>query len=691
MARDPRYDILFEPVKIGPVTAPNRFYQVPHCNGMGWLHPSAMVAMRRVKAEGGWGVVATEECDVHPSSEAPQNRVLRLWDDADMPVLQRMADVVHAHGSLAAIELSHCGHTAANYTSREVPLAPSGRPCLGYDPLQARAMDKQDIANLRRWQRNAAARARAMEFDIVYVYAGQDLGLPLHFLSRRHNRRTDEYGGSLENRARLMRELIDETRDAAGDRCAVAVRLSIDALAGPEGATGEDEARELIEILGELPDLWDVTRVAYPDDMTPSRIHGENSQEEHVAFFKQVTTKPVVGVGRYTSPDTMVSLVKRGVLDFIGAARPSIADPFLPKKIEEGRPEDIRECIGCNMCLASDEHAAIMRCTQNPTAGEEWRKGWHPEVIPPRESDERILIVGGGPAGLEAARGLGQRGHDVMLAEASTDLGGRVARERRLPGLAEWGRVQDYRVSRIERMANVEVYRDSMLSAADVLETGCARVAIATGSVWRRDGLGRSQDDPIEGARQDHVVTPDDVMAGATPPGPVLIYDDDHYYMGGVLAERLVLGGTEVVLVTPAPVVSAWTEATAEQEHIQARLIELGVGIVPLHTLSAIGEGGVVLACVYSGQVREQACQSVVLVTSREPVDGLYHDLMADPDRLASSGIARIARIGDCYGPGTIAAAVYGGHRFARELGDTPADGVLFRRDLAALADDAVA
>ena len=161
--------------------------------------------------------------------------------------------------------------------------------------------------------------------------------------------------------------------------------------------------------------------------------------------------KPVVTVGRFTSPDTMVSQVKKGIVDFIGAARPSIADPFLPQKIQEGRIEDIRECIGCNICYAHNSRGVPIRCTQNPSMGEEWRRDWHPEYIPSKETDSRILVVGAGPAGLEAARALGQRGYDVTLAEATTALGGRVAGECQLPGLSEWRRVSEYRIQQIKR------------------------------------------------------------------------------------------------------------------------------------------------------------------------------------------------------------------------------------------------
>ncbi|MCZ6720574.1 MAG: FAD-dependent oxidoreductase [Proteobacteria bacterium] len=668
MAREPRYDILFEPLRIGPVTARNRFYQVPHCIGMGHAYPRSAAALRGVKAEGGWAVVCTEECEIHPTGDIAPNIEQRLWDDGDIPMHAAMTDAVHAHGALAGIELAHSGHHAPNLYSRLIPLAPSHLPYDGYEPVQARAMDKEDIRNLRRWHREAALRAKKAGFDIVYVYAGHDLTLPMHFISRRTNDRSDEYGGSLENRVRLFRELIEETKEAIGDRCAIAVRFAVDELLGADGITAENEGREVVEMLAELPDLWDVNISDWANDSTTSRFAPEGSQEKYVAFVKKLTTKPVVGVGRFTSPDTMVAQIKRGVLDFIGAARPSIADPFLPKKIEEGRPEDIRECIGCNICVTGDLTMTPIRCTQNPTMGEEHRRGWHPEAIAPKGSEDGVLIVGAGPAGLEAARALGARGYGVALAEASAELGGRVAQECRLPGLAEWARVADYRVSQIEKMTNVEVYRASRLSVADVLEFAPDRVVLALGARWRRDGIGRRHHEPIPGSEGENIYTPDDALDGAAPAGPVLVYDDDHYYMGGVLAEKLKAQGAEVVLATPAPDASHWTHNTMEQSRIQARLLEMGVEIVPLHKLAAIGLGEVELECVYTGKRTKRPAASVFLVTARLPEDALYHELMAAPEALRDAGIASVDRIGDCLAPGTIAAAVYSGHLYAREL-----------------------
>ena len=670
MTRDPRYDILFEPVRIGPVTARNRFYQVPHCTGIGWTQPETLARLRGIKAEGGWAVVATEETEIHPSADCEPFHEGRLWDDRDIHALALTADAVHEHGSLAAIEIMHHGASVANWGTRMAPIGPSHRPIIYYSPVQARAVDKEDIRNLRKWHRDAALRSKTAGFDVVYVYATHDLSIAHQFLQRRKNDRTDEYGGSLENRARLLRELIEDTKEAVGDRCAVAVRIAADELIGDAGLTHDGEARDVIEMLAELPDLWDVNLSGWPNDSQTSRFAKEGFQEEYTRFVKQVTSKPVVGVGRFTSPDTMVSQIRRGIMDFIGAARPSIADPFLPKKIEEGRIDEIRECIGCNMCVSSDYTSTNLRCTQNPTMGEEWRRGWHPEIIPARKSEGSVLVVGAGPAGLEAALSAARRGFDVHLAEAGDELGGRVSRESGLPGLSEWARVRDWRVTQLERMANVSVYRESELEAGHVLEFGARHVAIATGSLWRRDGVGRDSGFALTGFDNPSVYTPDDLMTGRLPKeGPVIVWDDDHYYMGGILAELCRAAGLDVTIVTPAPMVSAWTVNTLEALPIAKRIARAGIEVLPYTSFASYDDGKARLISVLTGAEMERAAGGVVVVTARLPVDGLYEQLRG---RWEDSAIVSVTRIGDCLAPSTIQQAVYSGHKWARELDEEP-------------------
>ena len=422
--------------------------------------------------------------------------------------------------------------------------------------------------------------------------------------------------------------------------------------------------------LADEPDLWDVNLADWANDSQTSRFSEEGFQEPYISFVKSITSKPVVGVGRYTSPDTMARVVGSGMLDFVGAARPSIADPFLPNKIRDGRIDDIRECIGCNICVAGDRTRVPIRCTQNPTMGEEWRRGWHPETIPPLEDKGPYLVVGGGPAGLEAGLALARRGAEVVLAEAGTEWGGRVSRESRLPGLAAWARVRDWRLGQLRQLPNVRMYLESRLTAADILDYEIPHVVLATGASWRADGVGREHRTPLPFLAGKRVLTPDDLMTGGigaiTAPGPVVVFDDDRFYIASVLAELVAGAGHETIFLTPAPIVAPWSENTLEQDRIQKRQIELGVEIVPLQRLAGLSADRLQIECVYSSKARHIDCGTLIAVTSRLPNDRLWEDLTARKEDWPDAGLLSVTRVGDCLAPGLIAAACYSGHEFAR-------------------------
>jgi dimethylamine/trimethylamine dehydrogenase len=625
-----------------------------------------LAEMRGIKAQGGWGVVCTEYNSIHPSSDDLRHASASLWDDSDIRAHHLMTDKVHAHGALAGAELWYGGSRSANMMTREVALELASVPNAVGHPFQTRAMDKTDIYTFRRWHRKAALRARDAGFDIVYVYATHGY-LLANFLNPKRNTRGDEYGGSMENRTRLVRELIADTKDAVGDRCAVAVRFAADEQIGQDGTPITGERRDMFEMLSNMPDLWDINIANYDVEMGASRFTKEGALEPYMDFVKSVTDKPVVTVGRFTSPDAMVSQIKRGVTDLIGAARPSIADPFLPAKIDAGEQDNIRECIGCNICYAGDSIGVPIRCTQNPTMGEEWRKGWHPEDIPEKGSPSRVLVVGAGPAGLEAAHALGKRGYDVMLAEATRALGGRVLREAALPGMSEYIRVRDYREQQIIQMPNVEVFRESRLTAIDVHNVAPDHVVIATGAHWRKERFDGNQYVSVAAkGTQPNILSADDIMDGTLPQGATLVYDEDGYYLGGVIAEHIRAAGQEVIYVTPADAVSQWAENTSERWRVRAHLMKLGVGIELSKSLQSFDGKTAQLACAYSDTLSEITVQNVVMVTQRAPNDKLYQDLQAkaEDDDLPFT----LTRIGDCDAPAIIAAAVYAGHKYAREL-----------------------
>ncbi len=634
MTRDPRYDILFEPVKIGPVTAPNRFYAVPHATGHGWAQPHGSTALRAMKAEGGWGVVAMQMTEIAPDTDMANHQMDRIWDDGDVAMHTAQAEAIQRHGALAAIELAHGGMRARNFLTGVAPVGPTAGRILRPDvPVHARAMDLTDIRAFRNAHKSAAKRAVEAGYDILYVYAAHDLSLLNHFLMPRNNQRSDHYGGSMDNRMRLLREVLEDTLEVAAGRKAVALRFSVAEPDKTDGLRHDEEGRAVVEALAELPDLWDVNLSGWPADSQTSRFSDEGFQLPFTDFVKTVTTKPVVGVGRFTSPDMMVSTVRKGRLDLIGAARPSIADPFLPAKIRDGRIDEIRECIGCNHCVSMDAYLVPIRCTQNPTTGEEWRRNWHPEFVKSNAARSH-LIVGSGPAGLECAMTLLKAGQQVTIAEARDVAGGRVTQEAALPGLSACARVRDHRLERIARDANAELFLSSPLTPADVREFDADEVVIATGATWRGDGRGATST-----AARDFgvpVITPDDAMEGREFDGRIIVFDDDHHYMASLMVEVLVRQGAKVTYVTPLNMVASWTDMTLEQDRIIARMNALGASIhVNTDHVEGLGFRNQI-----DGSVLEIAADCVMMIGSRTSNDKLYQDLIPrviQSDRLSPS------------------------------------------------------
>jgi dimethylamine/trimethylamine dehydrogenase len=657
--------VLFEPVPIGPVTLPNRFYQVPHCTGFGVEKPLTQAAHRGVKAEGGWGGVCTEYAAVSPDSDETPYVSVRMWDGGDAAALEPTTAAIHAHGALAGIELSHTGAHGENSESRLPSLAPSqvaGDFAVGIVP---KAMTRSDIRRVQADWVRAAELSRDAGFDIVYVYGGHTY-LPGQFLSPYYNRRDDEYGGSLRNRARFWLETLELVRAAVGDRCAVACRVAV-SRAGAVAGIDLDEGLEFVRMADDVVDLWDVnigSIAEWSQDSGPSRFFAEGWQLEYTGRVREATAKPIVGVGRITDPYLMERIVRSGAWDLIGAARPSIADPFLPAKIRDGRLDEIRECIGCNVCISRADSRRHLGCTQNPTAGEEYRRGWHPERIPlARDRDRDVLVVGAGPAGLECAIALARRGlRRVRLAEAAPQTGGALRWITRLPGLGEWGRLLAYRTVQLRRLANLELVTDERLDAAAIRASGADVVVLATGSGWATDGLNPATRGPIPGADASlpHVLTPEQVVAaGKRPqPGPVVVYDCDGYFVGPAVAELLAGEGRDVAYVTSHDRIAPFAAETLEDALTRERLHAAGVALHRATVVTAIEAGRLAIEGEF-GDPGELACAGVVLVTQRVSDDALWRELEADPNTY---------RIGDCVSPRLLADAIFDGHRFAREL-----------------------
>ena len=696
MPRDPKHDILFEPVRIGPKTLRNRFYQVPHCTGFGSEKPGSQARFRGMKAEGGWAAVNTEEALISSDTDYWPVVSTRVWDADDLRNLSLMCDEAHKHDSLAGIELTHGGVHSDGRESRRPSLGPS-QLASDYHPFVVpKTMELSDIRRVREDWVRAARLSRDAGFDIVYVYGGHSY-LPLQFLSPFYNKRTDAYGGSLENRARFWIETLEEVRAAVGDDCAIAVRFCVEAL-GPAGVE-LDEGIGFVVLADHLVDLWDVNVGSITDwskDSGASRFFPEGYQLEWTGRVREVTAKPIVGVGRLTNPDRMAEIVRSGAWDLIGAARPSISDPFLPKKIEEGLYGEIRECIGCNVCIMKAEWGNHIGCTQNATAGEEYRRGWHPERFEPvANADNDVLIVGAGPAGMECAIVLGKRGfRRVHLVDAASEIGGVMRWVPKLPGLGEWGRFLNWRAVQLEKLKNVEVITGTELSAKDVREYGAEIVVVATGAHWSTDGLNAYTHAPIPGADAalPYILTPEQIMLeGKSVPGKrVVVYDAEGYFTAAGLAEKLAGEGHDVELATCLERIAPVTDETLEGPMLRQHLHDVGVRQRAGFLAAEIGEG-FVRGTDEFGEPLELDADAIVLVTQRLSDEALYLELAEDPDALRAQGVEALYRIGDCVAPRIIAEASYDGHRLAREIdSDDPATPLPYTRERIILESAAI-
>ena len=439
-------------------------------------------------------------------------------------------------------------------------------------------MSREDIADLRRRHRQAVQRSLQAGYDLVYVYAAHGLTTLQHFLSRRYNLRDDEYGGTLENRARLLREVLEDTLEECEGRAAVACRLVVDELLGEQGIE-RPEIEQLFALVGELPDVWDVMVGFWPDDSRTSRFTHEAWTEEHFRGLKQLTSKPVVGIGWLTSPG------------HDGAADPRRRD----RPDRRGAPLDRRPVP------AGEDRGG-------PARG-------HPRVHRLQHLRHRRLDVDADPLHAEPVDG---RGVAARLASRALPAGGirrEGARRRRRPGRARGGdgarqarlRGHARRGGRASSAAGCCARRgcpvsppgsgssttaaassrscrtSSSRSRARSPPTRCAaygfdHVAVATGARWRADGVGRWHTRPLALDPAVEMLTPDDLLAGRAARGrAVLLFDDDHYYLGGVLAELLAAEGKQVTLVTPAAARLGVDVNTMEQTRIHRRLVEAGV------------------------------------------------------------------------------------------------------------------
>lgn len=687
MSLEDRYSVLFESVAVGPKIAKNRFWLTPHAIGFGSDQPGSAAGYRGTRAEGGWGVVFTEATTITPNMDKTPHRMSRLWDEGDIRNQRHVVEAIQAHGALAGIEIEYNAAVGVMSENRGmVPRSPVSTP--GESSLAVPyagglvELDQDGIEEIQQIYVSAALRAKDAGFDLITFHCGHAASLLAHFIIPYYNTRTDEYGGTLENRARFAREMLLEARRAVGPDIALGLRLGVDTLDSPlglgdRGFRADTDAVEFIRHMDDVVDYWDLVIGGFDwtQDAQSSRTAAENHEKPYVAHLKAHTSKPVVNVGRFNSPDTMVDVIQDRQCDFIGAARAGISDPFLPEKVRQGHIEDIRECIGCNFCVSRDLGTAPVACTQNATTGEEFRRGWHPEVFTPAQNRENdVLIVGAGPAGMECAMVLARRGlRNVHLVDASSEIGGSIDWVSRLPGRHEWRRLIEYREHQLSKLENVEVILNTQMSAEDALDYGAGIVVAATGSSYLRDGIDPMTRLPfgLDRVLGERLLTPEQVLRDEVEVGHrVVVVDSDGYFMGPGIAEKLAKEGREVYLVTQGEHIGEYMRLTGEATRTVHDLRALGVKLRTLTSVTADAPDTVTLHHPDHGSTPVQIDQ-LVLVGTRGSHTELYRGLQSMRDKWQENEVHAVHQIGDCLRPNFIAEAIFSGHRLAREI-DAP-------------------
>ncbi|MGY1823333.1 mycofactocin system FadH/OYE family oxidoreductase 2 [Geodermatophilus sp. SYSU D00079] len=641
------FERLAAPLRVGPVTLPNRVVFPAHLTNFAvdGLPTERHAAYYAARAAGGAGLVVTEESTVDPA-DRPYEKLVRGYDPAVLPGYRRVTDAVHAHGVPVFAQLNHNGGQSDATHTRAPLTAPSPVP----DPLfreVPREATAADIARLVAGYADVAARCADGGFDGVEVQASQS-SLARQFLSRATNRRTDGYGGPLEHRARFLVEVLTAVREAIGPGRALGVRLAAEE--GVDDGTTPAEAAATARLLGErgLVDYVSTTvgvATATLDRVIPPMTTPPGYARGLAAAVRATAGVPVIGVGRFLTPEQAERTLADGDCDLVGVARGQIADPGFAGKALTGRAAEIRTCLGCNQeCVGRVGLNRPLGCVTNPRAGRE-----APLPVPVRR--RRVLVVGGGPAGLRAAATAAQRGHAVTLLEQAAATGGAVLLAASAPGRGGLRPLVDDLAAECAR-AGVRVRTGVRATAALVAAEAPEAVVLATGARSVRPGWA--------GAGE-RVVDVRDVLAGRVEPaGDVLVVDDLGSAAAPSVAELLAERGCAVEVVTAGMVVGQDLGLTLDAPRWRRRAAELGIRLGTDLVVEGV-EGPVVRLLHHPTGVREQRrVDRVVVATPARADDELWR-------ALAGSGL-EVHRVGDCLAPRRASAATLDGERVGAAL-----------------------
>jgi 2,4-dienoyl-CoA reductase-like NADH-dependent reductase (Old Yellow Enzyme family)/thioredoxin reductase len=658
------FEFLFSPIRIGHMNVRNRIFQPAHITGFAekGLPTDRLLHYYEARARGGVGLIVQEATSVSPYSQYHSEVFAQAYRDEIVPILKGIGEAVHAHGTKIVLQLWHCGHVSTSFYTGYPGQSSSGipNPMIGECPV---AMDEDDIRDAVRHFVEASLRAKEACYDGVELNFGHGY-LQQQFLSPSQNIRTDEYGGSLENRLRFSMDVISAIRQAAGPNFVVGLRAAGDEFI-PEGFDLED-AKEAFSAWARtgLLDYLNVTAASYKSGAyaVPPMMIPPRPMVYLAAEIKQLVDLPVFTAIRINDPVTADDIIKNNEADMVGIARGMICDPELPRKAQEGRLDDIRQCIACNEgCWDRFCHKEAITCLQNPEAGFERKRKIQPAAV-----RKKVLVVGGGCAGMEAAIVARSRGHEVILCEKTGELGGAIRIMAMAPSRQEFGQAIRFLKHELERLS-IDVRMNTEVTADMALAEKPDAVIVATGGLAievpapEKVGPGSS----IEIAPGSHVVTAEDVLQRKAECGKrVVIADYQNYTKGLVAAEVLAELGKEVTVIMPFPV-RLFTSNPYNVELITLGLQFMmlkskGVTRVSDHQVKKAFPGKVVIRDVFTEQEQELPADTLVLSYWRKANDGLYAELKGK--------VGQLRKIGDALAPRLLIDAIHEGYKVASEI-----------------------
>ena len=645
------YDNLFQALPIGNCTVANRIVRTAHSTGM---TGEDLIAYHEERARGGVGLAILEIAGVHPSSA----NALPVYTDRVLPFYEELARRLHVHGTKVFQQLWHGG---AAYGRAGQPMSASAvpNPAINVVPRSmTTAMIDEQVGAFAA----AARRCRDGGLDGVELHAAHGYLLG-QFLSPATNRRDDDYGGSTQKRVRFLAEVLAAVRAEVGPGFPVGVRISGTDLI--EGGIDPPEAVAIARLIEPAIDFLDVSMSSY------WRFHKFLSTLDDPLGYEIATSEPVtravsvptIVTGRIMTLDHASHLVSSGVADLVSMVRALIADPHLVAKARSGREAEVRPCIGTSMgCVAQLMTTGRIQCVVNVAAGKESTVPF--ETPGPAAVRRKVLVVGGGPAGLEAARTAALRGHEVELYEMAAELGGQVRMAASAPHRADLGALTRWLADEVARLG-VRVHLRTPVDPELVISAHPDEVVVATGSSPRRDGFQLSAPSrPVPGAELPHVFTSWDVLGfgGRAELGArAVVFDDTGTFEAISVADCLVERGLAVTVVSRLEQLGAnipYPPATVEAS--RERLLGAGVDFVPLMALREITASGVHVRGIGNDLTRRVPADTVVIVTYHEPNRELA-------DHLDGYGFG-VHLVGDVNGTGTIQAAVHGAAAVARHL-----------------------